>query len=139
MAFQRREDHPDWRELLASRAGLATGAGDPTGWVPGLLVLVCADVIRPSLSWLLNSAAARRGLAVEMARTRDPGGVRRPDQPGCTAGGVARQAGQQALTQIAVVMAANGGTVGDLGIGDCLEVPTTAAATGELGDDRHSR
>ena len=36
-------------------------------------------------------------------------------------------------------MAANGGTVGDVRIGDCLEVLTTAAATGELGDDRHSR
>ena len=32
---------------------------------------MCADVIRPSLGWLLRFAPARRGLPAEMARTRD--------------------------------------------------------------------
>ena len=39
---------------------------------PGLLVLICADVIRPGLDWLLRFAPARHNLATEMARTRDP-------------------------------------------------------------------
>src|SRR6266702_6354853 len=39
---------------------------------PGLLVLICGDVIRPSLAWLATFAGARRGLAEELARTREP-------------------------------------------------------------------
>ena len=38
-------------------------------------MLICADVIRPSLDWLLRFAPARHNLAVEMARTRDPSGA----------------------------------------------------------------
>ena len=40
-------------------------------------MLICADVIRPGLDWLLRFAPARHNLATEMARTRDPRGVRR--------------------------------------------------------------
>ena len=69
------EDQADWRDLitdrrLAARARTATGTQLPH-LGPGLLVLICADVIRPSLGWLLRFAPARRGLAAEMARTRD--------------------------------------------------------------------
>ena len=53
---------------------------------PGLLVLICADVIRPGLDWLLRFAPARHNLATEMARTRDPRRLRR-------AGRVVRRAG----------------------------------------------
>ena len=35
-------------------------------------MLVCGDVVRPDLAWLARFAPARRGLAEEMARTRDP-------------------------------------------------------------------
>ena len=35
------------------------------------MVLICADVIRPGLDWLLRFAPARRSLTTEMARTRD--------------------------------------------------------------------
>ena len=53
-------------------APAADGAGTQLPHLgPGLLVLICADVIRPSLGWLLRFAPARRGLAAEMARTRD--------------------------------------------------------------------
>src|ERR1019366_2318321 len=39
----------------------------------GLLPLVCGDVVRPGLRWLL-SVRTLRDLAAEMARIRDPGG-----------------------------------------------------------------
>jgi hypothetical protein len=70
------EDQADWRDLITNatagrpRARTATGTQLPH-LSPGLLVLICADVIRPSLGWLLRFAPARRGLAAEMARTRD--------------------------------------------------------------------
>lgn len=39
----------------------------------GMLSLICAAVIRPSLAWPLTTATPKR-LALEMARTRDPVG-----------------------------------------------------------------
>ena len=66
------EDQPDWRQLVG------TDRAKPLPHLsPGLLVLICADVIRPSLDWLLRFAPARHNLAAEMARMRDPRGVRR--------------------------------------------------------------
>lgn len=123
------EDQPDWRTLVS-------GGKAASDFSPGLLVLICADVIRPSLGWLLNSPPARRNLAVEMARTRDPGAFAALDRI-CTAGAVGLQVGQQALARIGVIMAAKGGMVGDVRVGDCLELLTVAAASGQR--DMHSR
>src|SRR6476646_6313568 len=61
------EDQPDWRLLVG--ADRATPLPHLT---PGLLVLICADVIRPSLDWLLRFFFFRHKPATEMARTRDP-------------------------------------------------------------------
>ena len=125
------EDQPDWRTLVTAaaagrrRAKTAPGTQLPH-LSPGLLVLICADVIRPSLGWLLRFAPARRGLATEMARTRDAGGVRRARRS-CTRGRVGLQTGQQALTRIAVIMAAKGGPVAAVSVGDCVELLQIAA------------
>ena len=60
------EDQPDWRRLVG------TDRAQPLPHLTsGLLVLICADVIRPGLDWRLRFAPARRNLAAEMARTRD--------------------------------------------------------------------
>ena len=104
---------------------------------PALLVLICADVIRPSLGWLLRFAPARRSLAAEMARTRDPAGVRRAGRAVHAAAGSGCRAGQQALSRIAVIMAAKGGPVATSRVGDCLELLETAAGT-RATDDRHA-
>lgn len=135
------EDRPDWRDLL-SAAGLDDGgpaadrAPRPGHLSPGLLTLVCADVIRPSLSWLVRSAPARRGLAVEMARTRD--GAAFAALAGMVqSAAVGRQQGQLALTRVAMILAVRGGVVADIQVGDCLELLTAAAATGEK--DQHGR
>jgi hypothetical protein len=134
------EDRPDWRDLVTSSGGAGRRSGTDsaqrsTHLGSGLLVLVCADVIRPSLGWLLSSPAARRGLAVEMARTRDAAAFAELNSM-LAAGAVSRQVGQQAMTRIAVIMAAKGGTVADARVGDCLELLTVAATSGEL--DRHA-
>jgi len=71
------EDRADWRDLVAAwkagRAGPApvSSAKPPPHIGPGLLVLICADVIRPGSGWLLRCPSAPRNLAAEMARTRD--------------------------------------------------------------------
>jgi hypothetical protein len=57
------ERQSDWRDLITSVAAGRSRARTAPGTQlphlgPGLLVLVCADVIRPSLGWLLRFAFA---------------------------------------------------------------------------------
>ncbi len=77
----------------------------------GLLVLICADVIRSSLDWLLRFAPARHNLAVEMTRTRDPSDAFTALTALCRSGRVGLQSQQQALTNVAIIMVAKGGPV----------------------------
>jgi site-specific recombinase XerD len=105
---------------------------------PGLLVLVCADVVRPSLGWLLRFAPARRNLATEMARTRDSATFDALAEL-CAQARVGLQTGQQALTRIAMIMAAKGGLVADVRVGDCVELLQTAAELRAIsGSDAHA-
>ncbi len=118
------EDQLDWRDLVtaaaAGRARSTVAAGTRLPHLgPGLLVLICADVLRPSLGWLLRFAPARRGLAAEM--TRD-GAAFAALAESCTKGRVGVQTGQQALTRIAVILAAKGGLVAEVTVGDCVEL-----------------
>ena len=128
------EDQPDWRDLVtAATAGRAGPGGvnrtKPLPHLsPGLLALICADVVRPSLGWLLAFAPARRALAMEMARTRDTATFAELARS-CGAAAVGLQTGQQALTRVAVIMAAKGGLVGAVSVGDCVELLDTAAGT----------
>jgi len=137
------EDQPDWRDLVAAASvgRAATTTVSPANRLPhlspGLLVLICADVIRPRLAWLLASPQVRRNLATEMARTRDPAAfaeLTRLSQAGAVGG----QAGQQALTRIAVLLAAKGGLVGDVRAGDCVELLAVAARVSGK-QDGHAR
>ena len=91
----------------------------------GLLSLMCADVLRPGLAWLLTTATPKR-LATEMARTRDPVGF--AELTGrCQANPVGEATTRVALHRIAVIMAAKGGAVADITVGDCIELLDVAA------------
>ena len=127
------QDHGDWRELVAFTSAGRTGT---TGvnpkkisphLSPGLMVLICGDVIRPSLGWLMACPAARRGLGSEMARTRDPVVFAQLAARLSQGAAVGTQPGQRALTQIAVIMAAKGGLVSEMKVGDALELLEVAA------------
>jgi hypothetical protein len=117
------EHATDWRCLVDApngRAGPNT-ARPPGHLAPGLLVMICADVIRPSLPFLLASAGTRRNLTAEMARVRDPQGFAALARA-VDADGVGLQTGQQALTRVACILAAKGGLVADVRAGDCIEL-----------------
>jgi hypothetical protein len=126
------EAAPDWRDLFsgeaAGRSRASTGSPAPHLSI-GLMVLICADVIRPGLEWLLRFAPARRGLATEMARTRDSKAFAALTQA-CTEAQVGLQTSQQALTRIAVIMAAKGGQVWAVRVGDCVELLAVVAGLG---------
>jgi integrase len=86
-----------------------------------LLVLVGADVIRPSLAWLLTGGKKRK-LARNMICSRDPGGFARlrqfcRDDPAITPAARAKVA-----FRCAVIIAAKGGMLAGITIGDVLEV-----------------
>jgi hypothetical protein len=129
------ETHPDWQILVGAARAQADSSRRLPHLAPGLLVLICADVIRPSLRWLLGCAPARRGLAVEMGRTRDSA-VFAELTSRCATAAVGLQAGQQALARIAVIMAAKGGVVADISVGDCVELLDVARTHG--GGDAHT-
>jgi hypothetical protein len=126
------EDQTDWRDAVPtafarrSRAAVTAGGTQLLHLSPALLVLICADVIRPSLDWLLRFAPARRSLATEMARTRDAAAFAVLAEL-CTQGRVGLQTGQQALTRVAVILAAKGGAVAAVRVGDCFELLQIAA------------
>ena len=121
------EDQADWRDLVATGSRTHPVTGTPRPHLsPGLLVLICADVLRPSLGWLLRFAPARRGLATEIGRSRDPHAFAALADL-CTQGRVGLQTGQQAMARVGVIMAAKGGPVAAVRVGDCVELLQAAA------------
>ncbi len=118
------EPGTDWRALV-------TGATvtDPhrarADLGPGLLAMICADLLRPSIGWLLTTPTPRK-LAASMAATRDPDGFAQLAVL-CQQAGVSRGTTGPALDRIAIIMAAKGGMVADIGVGDCLQVLRTCA------------
>ena len=125
------EDQPDWRLLVG------TDRAKPLPHLTsGLLVLICAEVIRPGLDWLLRFAPARHNLAAEMARTRDPAAF--AELAALCQGRVGLQSQQQALTNVAIIMAVKGGNVAAVRVGDCLELLAAAART-RATNDRHAQ
>ena len=87
-----------------------------------LPVLISADLIRPSLHWLLAGTAGQRSLVRNLAASRDRGGFARlralcDGDPSVLA--VARN---QALYRSALIVAAKGGTLADITVGDVMEL-----------------
>ena len=122
-----------WRELAAAWLrdnGWAT-ANPRTDFIAlgrGVLPLICGDVIRPSLRWLLTPAIPKN-LAAEMARSRDPGGfaalatLARTDP-------AAAATKDLAARRIAAILAAKGGMIAGIAVGDCLELLEVLAGGG---------
>jgi Phage integrase family len=124
-----------WLASGADAAGERWAAG-PARWLRGrgiysasrlelvtssLLVLVGADIIRPSLAWLLTGGKKRK-LARNMICSRDPGGFARlrqlcRDDPAITPAAQAK-----VVFRCAVIIAAKGGVLAGITIGDVLEV-----------------
>lgn len=85
-----------------------------------LLVLIGADVIRPSLGWLLTGGKKRK-VVRNMIRSRDPRGFAALAAVCQADSGVSAQAEAHTLFRVAVIIAAKGGTIADITIGDFLE------------------
>ena len=91
-----------------------------------LRLLICGDVIRPSVTWL-TIPVATRCLSSEMARVRDREGFTALN--GLFEAGLQRSGMRpnvttrfEPLARIATIMAVKGGTVRDVNVGDCMEL-----------------
>jgi hypothetical protein len=121
------EDHPgaSWVQLpaqwLRQRGEAATC--DPDNLTSGLLMLICGDVIRPGLSWMLTRT--HRYLATAMAQTRDPDGFARLDQLTQAGHAGSRLDARIAATRAATLLACKGGTIVEITVGDCVELVDT--------------
>ena len=112
----------NWRWLCTGLTATSqTGVGSRSDFIAvgrAMLALIAADVIRPSLGWLLTPGTPKN-LAAEMARGRDPQAFARLAIlcDGDPAGAATKDG---ALRRIALIMAANGGRVADITVGDCV-------------------
>jgi integrase len=86
-------------------------------------VMVSADVIRPSLGWVLTPRAPQNLVAL-MTRLRDPAGFAELTEL-CEASGAGRTMKKAALRRAATILAVKGGALRDITVGDCLELSTT--------------
>jgi integrase len=115
----------DWRPqvvqwlIQGGRASAGT-AGLEASVTTGLGQLIYADVLRPSLEWLLASPI-RFPLGGEMPRVRDPAGFTALEERAAAAG-IGFGSRRRAVEQIAVILAAKGGVIAGITVGDCLEL-----------------
>jgi site-specific recombinase XerD len=119
-----RDGQRDWRLQLAADLAAAEPPGKRRDYVrkvlgTGLIQLIGGDYLRPSLGWLMSTSSPLR-IANEMATVRDPQGIAE-----LRAARLVNTVGDAtmipAIEKIALIMAAKGGSVRDVTIGDCLE------------------
>jgi hypothetical protein len=84
------------------------------------LLLAGADVIRPSLDWVLTPRAPQNLVAV-MARARDPRGFAELSAL-CAASPAGRTMKTAARRRAATILAVKGETLREITVGDCLEL-----------------
>jgi len=84
------------------------------------LMLVCADVIRPSLDWVLTPRAPQNLVAL-MTQVRDPCGFAELATL-CNASPAGRTMKTAALRRAATILAVKGGTLREITVGDCLQL-----------------
>jgi len=94
-----------------------------------LLIAISADLVRPTLGWLVAGATGPGSLVRHLARSRDPDGFARL-RALCTADPhVSTVAGSHTLYRAAEILAAKGGTLADVTVGDILELLDTEIST----------
>ena len=132
-----------WQERWLASGAEAAGAGwaqVPIRWLhdrghrsrwlraelaSALGAAICADLIRPSLSWLVSSLAGKGALVRGLARTRDLEGFARLRDLCAGDRGISKAAGNSALRRTALIVAAKGGKATDITVGDVLELLDT--------------
>jgi integrase len=118
-----------WWQL--AREWLQRRSGHPVpgvaALVSALVTVICADIVRPSLAWLAAGGRDHGELARAMAALRDPDGFGRLRALCDSDPAVSKTAGSRTLRRAAVILAARGGMLAGITIGDVLELLDTEA------------
>jgi hypothetical protein len=107
--------------------------GRRSAWLPSelssaLLALIFADVVRPALPWLVCVPSIKSELAGGLALDRDPGGFARLREHCQARPGIPERAARLTAQRAAVILAAKGGTLTNITVGDVLELVDTETA-----------
>lgn len=94
-----------------------------------LVVAICGDVVRPSLGALVAGAAGKGSLTRNLARVRDPVGFARLRALCDAHPQVSDFAATLTLRRSAEIIAAKGGVLSDITVGDALELMDREAET----------
>lgn len=87
-----------------------------------LTTVISADLLRPSVDWLAAGASRQGVLVRSMARSRDPHGFERLRELGASVEDVRSGAISAALCRGALILAAKGGVLTGITVGDVLEL-----------------
>jgi len=119
----------DWRQLpIGWVRGRGHGRWRQEAVVEALPAAISAELVRPSLGWLVGGGLARGGLLVRtMTACRDPGGFARLRSLCQTVSGVSDVAAAQTLYRSALILAAKGGVLAEVSVGDVVELLDTEA------------
>lgn len=116
-----------WRQIpgqwLRDHGQQAEGSSDLL--CAALTVMICADVVRPSIGWFVDSVPRGGNLARCMARTRDVEGFTRLRERCDRDAHTTAAARGHTLHRAAVILAANGGALDDITVGDIVELLDT--------------
>ena len=109
------------------------GRGQYTRWRQGelgigLRMAVSADIIRPSLRWLVAAKGSKSALAGSLAQARDTEGFAHL-RALCEESAVTASVMARTLSRTGLIVAAKGGLVRDITAGDVLELLDTEAGT----------
>jgi integrase len=107
----------DWLHLRGRRSQ----------WMPSelssaLRALIFVDVLRPSLGWLVSTPSIKSGLAAGFGFERDVDGYARLREYCRTTGGISMRAARLAAGRASMILAAKGGRLADISVGDVLEL-----------------
>jgi hypothetical protein len=111
-----------WRPLIARvrRGSVECGVSNSSNLRVCAVMLVVADVIRPSLDWMLTPRVPQTLVSL-MAEARDPPGFAELAAR-CDASPAGRRIKTAALRRAATILAVKGGLLRDITVGDCLEL-----------------
>jgi hypothetical protein len=116
-----RQLHARWRDGQGIRQ-----APWPGGAGSALITAVCLDLVRPSLAWLVAGGCDHGELARAMAVSRDTSGFTRL-QSHCDQAAVPVSARSHTRRRAALILAAKGGVLAGIVVGDVLELLDTEA------------
>jgi hypothetical protein len=111
-----------WRPVIARvrRGSAECGVSNSSNLRVCAVMLVVADVIRPSLNWVLTPRVPQTLVSI-MAEARDSAGFAELSAR-CDASPAGRTMKTAALRRAATILAVKGGLLRDITVGDCLEL-----------------